>query len=162
MAPMNIRPISTGILERRADVILNNHIRLGIQRAYHKIVARYSNLCIERQLQALQPTVYTIRLFMASLAETCSGGTIANYVTAIRTYCRDNKIPCGSLMNDYGISKSIIALKHLCIPLVRSPKNAITLVQMRKIHSKLDMSSMEHSTFWAIFGILLKLLWKDV
>jgi len=153
MAPRKNHVTSVVTLEKRAETILANHIRPGTQRAYMKVVFRYSNFCIERQLQAFPPSPYTLRLFMASLAESCSGDTIANYVTAIRTFCRDNSIPCESIMHDYGISKSIVALKHLCVPRIRRQKCAITIPQLKEIHSKLNMSTLKHATFWAMMTV---------
>jgi hypothetical protein len=144
---------SLEVLNYRADIIFKNHIRPRTQRSYAKIVERYKEFCYFYKIQAFPASVRTIRLYMAFLAETCSGDTIANHISAIRTFCQTNSIPCGEIMDNYIISRSIKALKHLKPTLKKQAKRELTVEHLQAIFPKLDMSFYDHKVFWSMITL---------
>jgi integrase len=111
------------------------------------------DFCTAYSLKAFPATAYAIRLYMAFLAETCSGATIANYVTAIRTFCQTNEIPCDGIKDNYTISQSIKALKHLKPSTNRRPKEAITVRHLENIFKQLDLNIRDHAGFWSMLTL---------
>jgi len=87
---------------------------------------------------------------MADLVEKASGPTIANYISAIRTFCKDRNIPTDAIEDSYAITKSIVALRHLYPSTRRFARNAMTVQDLLRILPKLDMKQEEDQCFWCM------------
>jgi len=120
-------------LAARADRILINHIRPRTQQDYRRIVIRYIRFCTSLKVAAFPPTTESLRLFMADLVEKASGPTIANYISAIRTFYKDRNIPTIAIEDSYAITKSIVALRHLYPSTRKFARNAMTSRVYRRV-----------------------------
>lgn len=149
-------PIET--LQTRGESYLASRLQKKTMRGYNRLVERYVQCCGHYNVQSFPISEHSICLWMAHLTGTCSGNSIANYLSAIGDFCRVNNLEYSSIRHSFRVRSSLNGIKILH-PRVTIRKQPITLTHLQQLHQRVDHNDLQEATFFAMatccfFGLL--------